>query len=551
MIVSLLLFLYGWVGKNYASKGLDIQILFESRDGTPTYHHQGRNDGVDSKTISKAEMEQDLGSREDSQTSKPHKEDALQKESKQLDDIKKSTAVEMTQTNENESSGNGQGVGDISITSDTITSTKKEPKLVYCASCRWDPNVRQQSCEDKKTFKKNRYKLTEEEAIAEITKFHPHCLERAVQLVPDSGNPLKRLSNRGIEGEWVQDWEYANRTDYINHEEQERWGFPDDGYRKPLRSFGSSWRWEDYNSPVAEISKNGFCQVAFELNVTRLLVVGDSMSQNFHKAFVSLLRIAPKYYAGLFKRDGKLPCRQSDTPDYFKEVTIKYMRITKLEDVLSISDPSFEIEGKTVSDFSNFIETNENRTAVVLNIGAHMKDLEMYKTGFNAVLKWLDERNVKDPSQILAFYRDTVPGHPECLPIGTKEESKSKESFNKTLLETVPYSNYAEYRTTTDAMLEKVKLNESSVEWPWYWYQHANGTFETYNEYSKEIIARRSNDKIKVHWINFYNSTILRQDRHEGFGDCLHYRAPGPGDWWVHLFYSALLDVAGLREAND
>jgi hypothetical protein len=427
-------------------------------------------------------------------------------------------------------------------TSGTLKKAKKERELVFCGQCRWDPNVRNQFCAGKVDFAMRR--LSREEAVAEISTRHPYCLVPAVKLVPNTVNSFKDLPKRGIEGTWVQDWEYSNRTDYINHEEQSHWGFPDDGYRKTIPNCGSSYRWEDFNSPVTEISLNGFCQVASELNVTRLLIVGDSMSQNFHKSLVSLLHIAPKYYAGLFKRDAKVICQQNQM------VTIKYLRVTKLDEILSLSTPSYEIEHHPVSDYSDFIETNPNRTAVIINIGAHMKDIDMYKVGFHSVLSWLDERKIKDPSQILAFYRDTVPGHPECLPSGPKKEGNDKNSFNKTLLETIPYSNYAEYREATNTLMQKAKLNQSNIEWPWYWYQHANGTFETYNAYSQKVLGQRPKDKFQVHWLNVYNSTILRHDRHQGFGDCLHYRFPGPGDWWVHLFYSALLDLAGVMEED-
>lgn len=231
--------------------------------------------------------------------------------------------------------------------------------------------------------------------------------------------------------------------------------------------------------------------------------------------------------------------------------TIQYLRVTKLDDILSLSTPSHIIEGHPVSVYSDVVETNVNRTAVVINTGAHMKDIDTYKVAFHALLSWLDERNVQDPSQILAFYRDTVPGHPECLPSGTKEEGKERDNFNKTILEIIPYSNYSEYRKTTNMLMQKAMLNQSVIEWPWYWYQHANGTLETYNTYSQQVLSKRPRDKFQVHWLNVYNSTILRHDRHQGFGDCLHYRSPGPADWWVHFFYSSLLDLAGLKEEED
>ena len=141
-------------------------------------------------------------------------------------------------------------------------------------------------------------RLSREEASFQITKDHPYCLVPEVKLVPNSDASFESITQRGVEGRWVLDWEYSNRTDYINHEEQSLGGFPDDGYRKTISTMGSSWRWEDFNSPVTEISLNGFCQVVSAINITRLLVVGDSMAQTFHKSLLSLLHIAPKFYFG-------------------------------------------------------------------------------------------------------------------------------------------------------------------------------------------------------------------------------------------------------------
>jgi len=73
--------------------------------------------------------------------------------------------------------------------------------------------------------------------------------------------------------------------------------------------------------------------------------------------------------------------------------------------------------------------------------------------------------------------------------------------------------------------------------------------FEAYNGYSHKKIQERSDDKVRIHWLNVYNSSVLRRDGHVGFGDCLHYYSPGPTDWWVHFFYSAIRDLAN-GEAN-
>ena len=50
-----------------------------------------------------------------------------------------------------------------------------------------------------------------------------------------------------------------------------------------------------------------------------------------------------------------------------------------------------------------------------------------------------------------------------------------------------------------------------------------------------------------IQWLNIFRSSILRRDGHVGFDDCSHWAHPGPSDWWVHFFYSHLLDLANTH----
>jgi hypothetical protein len=83
--------------------------------------------------------------------------------------------------------------------------------------------------------------------------------------------------------------------------------------------------------------------------------------------------------------------------------------------------------------------------------------------------------------------------------------------------------------------------------WPEHWKYQSNGTFEPFNQWTKDVIAQRPADLVKINWLNNYNSSILRRDGLIEFSDCLHHNLPGPNDGKVHLFYSALLDMAQVR----
>lgn len=139
------------------------------------------------------------------------------------------------------------------------------------------------------------------------------------------------------------------------------------------------------------------------------------------------------------------------------------------------------------------------------------------------------------------FFRDTLPGHPECDPSG------DRKNFDwNNYPDVKPYASHLEYIRETDFKRNRPQ----SMEWPIYWKYQSNGTFQYYNEWTKDIIAQRPESLVKINWLNVYNSSILRRDGLIGFSDCLHHNLPGPRDFEVHMFYSALLDMAQLREAH-
>lgn len=213
-----------------------------------------------------------------------------------------------------------------------------------------------------------------------------------------------------------------------------------------------------------------------------------------------------------------------------------------------------EMNVVTASGTPEFVATNPNRTAIVFNFntGAHMRFFEEYKQGFGMLLSWLDSWDV-DHSKLLAFYRDTLPAHAGCSPSKESfEDEGSGPGIDKFEIlradPTRPFANYSDFKKSTQAKMQLQMQMKNKTLWEWYDFKHSNGTTELYNSYSKGVFDSRPANKLQIHWLNVYNSTILRRDGHCGFGDCLHYLHPGPTDWWVHFFYSALLDLAELKE---
>jgi hypothetical protein len=99
---------------------------------------------------------------------------------------------------------------------------------------------------------------------------------------------------------------------------------------QPFR-YATSFRWEDEHCPVSEISRDGFCDTCYKLGISRILILGDSMSSEFHQKLLGLLGFDPlvTIQTELFGRDdnGRHPydlvCRSHDS---FRTVTILYVK---------------------------------------------------------------------------------------------------------------------------------------------------------------------------------------------------------------------------------
>ena len=67
------------------------------------------------------------------------------------------------------------------------------------------------------------------------------------------------------------------------------------------------------------------------------------------------------------------------------------------------------------------------------------------------------------------------------------------------------------------------------------------GYADTYNEYTKQKLSALV--EIKGWMLLYvYPMSILRPDEHKRKEDCLHYKLPGPPDFWNHLLYSSLTE---------
>lgn len=384
------------------------------------------------------------------------------------------------------------------------------------------------------------------------------------------------LLKRGLSGKWVQDYKYAARNVYPNHipYTSTRWHYADMKRLEMGKQFMpyNTYKWVDDTCPMSEITKSGFCQVMFHLNMDQVLIIGDSLSMQFRKALEAMLGFPFTFVSNetmvdwLAKKEVVIPCDDHDitsrdgTTHVDFQIRIQLLVLMPYRDAIAMHprrnetwvrevwknsaarlqnnkklEKSLYQKDRNIWEKKKFIENNERGTAIVMNLGAWMNSFSEYRPSIEALLAWVD---TLPKEKIVPFFRDTVPGFPSCEPRG------EIETFDWTQYPKLrPYSNYAEYQRH----LEWKKQQPEAKSWKVYDEVHSNGTFEMYNQYTKDMIASRPNDSVKIHWLNVYNATILRHDGLMGFSDCLHQHLPGPSDTWVQFFYSALLDLAGMR----
>jgi len=190
-------------------------------------------------------------------------------------------------------------------------------------------------------------------------------------------------------------------------------------------------------------------------------------------------------------------------------------------------------------NFTSFITDNPHGTAIVINIGAHLgtdttrNGLDLFHEAVALLFKWID--NTARPGKDIVFVRSTVVGHPQCEPSFVATEKDYRKGF-----QIKPLASYAEWESL---FRKQMRMEENSM-----YVHHGWEYFEYFNDYTKAVLKNFTAHH--VHWVNVWNMTVLRRDGHNGanaiFHDCLHYHNPGPVDWWVHIWYSQLVELASI-----
>jgi len=176
----------------------------------------------------------------------------------------------------------------------------------------------------------------------------------------------------------------------------------------------------------------------------------------------------------------------------------------------------------SISEATRAFLHGTRKAIAIFNIGAHYHNFTHYEEDLRVLLDGLPELYRPDD---IYFFRSTSPGHPNCEP-------RTKDIDWSVGPKIIPLQNYSEYDPGT------------AYDW---------NQFERYNDYTRRAILRHNadRDRTPVHYLNIWNMTVYRHDAHTAPADCLHFHDPGPTDWWNHLLFTYLQNLAHGTAAGN
>ena len=343
---------------------------------------------------------------------------------------------------------------------------------------------------------------------------------------------------RGRVGRWVHDLEYAAKAQYNNllqvyAGKAEQLFEPSvlHPYRKP-----TTYRYEDtqYPSCTPELfNVEGFCEVMGEMEMPRMMFVGDSLTFQFSQSVWKLLgndNDPGRDDLGTWTKQIACP-----VGSVYDEITFTFVRNDQLNDVTEGTTFGTPICFDYCYPWVTEYQSNPARTLLVFNTGAHRYKHPLMQNDIKQFLELLDSidrpaTNDESVKKDVFLFRSTVPGHKECEKMDIE-----------------PYGSYDEYiRFWTD-------------KYSWNNFAGYNDFVDRKVEDRKSILRSNPNSGFKdIDILDVFPMTVLRPDGHasskdcggDGCGrkDCLHYSLPGAPDWWTHLMYSQLKDMAELEK---
>mmetsp|Transcript_28541 Transcript_28541/g.42178 ORF Transcript_28541/g.42178 Transcript_28541/m.42178 type:complete len:870 (+) Transcript_28541:29-2638(+) len=345
---------------------------------------------------------------------------------------------------------------------------------------------------------------------------------------------------RGRFGKWSQNMVYADHAQYrtaLRHYS----GEADQLFRRKVHQGlhgemkfrpPTTYRWDELRYDTCgftQITQQGVCDLMESLSARRIFIVGDSLNLQLAQSLWMWLTndkfgdspIARGTFNPNFK--AKLLC------PVYGEYILQFIRNDELlENDMPVSIDEEKSNCNTYCfKWTEEYKADERRTILIFNAGAHIHEEKQFK---NAIDRFINTFDSFQRPQDIVLLRTLIPGHRECGRPGLR-----------------PFANFEEYKA--DAQAQNPDPNEGIYAWD---------KFQSYNDYSIAALDHRrfavkDTPQALMEVMDVYPMTILRPDGHISDEyraptllniDCLHYTLPGPIDWWSHMFFSHLLDIA-------
>jgi len=353
---------------------------------------------------------------------------------------------------------------------------------------------------------------------------------------------------RGTSGHWYANDTFGRETFYPYGFRSNKWFRKTYSLNKSAVYEGNRYAWEDTSleesssdCQIRPVNRNIFCDVAQALQIKRMLFVGDSLTGSQVGSLRGLIAM----------KDAVVKCSNSDSSGGGDNPSFWHVEIVFQRENLGpnfrksiISANRTDVKDRqqfgpeipycvdsnvpqpimtpgeycpwqklynnktTTTEVADNDDVKTGRTLVVLNQGAHFHSMQTFRDSFDWFVELFNK--IAIPRDIVVF-RSTVPGHRECF-IGRNI--------------TVPEMTH-----------EKFMELFATEMYDW-------NLFDSYNRYAKQKMERDLSSKVTGHYLNVYNMTVLRPDEHVAATDCLHYMHPGPIDYWNHLLFTNLADMA-------
>lgn len=363
-------------------------------------------------------------------------------------------------------------------------------------------------------------------------------------------DPLyKCIEHRGSSGYWYVNETFGKQTFYKGGFRSNKWWrryrftipvYQDNKYdwidtsMSSLRNETTDDEYDELSCQISAVNRALFCSTMEKLKISRIFAVGDSLT--FGQMF-SLMR--------LIGIDPPPPCEHGCTVkvnicDAYHPLEIIFRRenvganfMFKTAKTMHRSEiHHFGPEGayctenpnpKDVMSYDEFCPwqldyntttSGNTRTLLLLNQGAHFHSVTSFRNSFDHFVQAFNQ--IAHPRDIVVF-RSSVPGHKDCW----DEFEKGIDAIDM----------------THDKFLDRYGITK--YDW---------NLFDVYNRYAKDAMATNLTTTVRSLYLNVYNMTVLRADAHVSSTDYLHYMHPGPVDFWNHMLFSNLVDLAKIEE---